>query len=103
MYRHGDVLLIPTTEQDPKQMQPLSQQGDDIVLAEGEATGHAHKIAARWLAALYLLNETQRVLKVQEQAELQHEEHTTIILPPGDYLVVQQQTYTPERVLPVAD
>lgn len=104
MYRHGDVLLIPTTKQTVKKMKCLSKKGEDIVLAEGEATGHMHRIAAKYLAALYVLHETQqRILKVQQEAELEHEEHNSIILPPGDYLVVRQQTYTPERVLPVQD
>jgi hypothetical protein len=104
MYRHGDVLIIPTTKQAVDQMDRVSKPGEDIVLAEGETTGHAHRIAARYIAALYLLRETQqRILKVQQESRLTHEEHNTIILPPGDYLVVQQQEYTPERIRPVAD
>jgi len=92
------------TQQDPSKMKKVSKLGEDIVLATGEATGHAHRIAAKFLVALYVLNETQqRILKVQQEATLQHEEHNSIILPPGDYLVVQQREYTPERVRNVAD
>ena len=85
-------------------MEKLSQKGEDIVLAEGETTGHTHRIAAKWLATLYVLHETQqRILKVQQEATLQHEEHNSIILPPGDYLVMRQREYTPEAIRNVRD
>ena len=120
--RHGDVLLIPLVKQCFKSEQLVSRPSEDVVLATGEATGHTHKIASKCLAALYVLNEVQkqqtrqilpvitpqqeetlRILRTQQTAELQHQEHPSIILPPGDYLVVQQHTYTPERVVPVRD
>ena len=104
MYRHGDVLIIPTTKQDLSKLEPLSKPDEDIVLAEGEVTGHTHRIAAKWLATLYVIHETQqRILKVQQEATLQHEEHNSIILPPGDYLVMQQREYTPEAIRNVMD
>lgn len=120
--RQGDVLLIPLVKQCFKSEQLVSRSSEDVVLATGEAPGHTHKIAAKFLAALYVLNEAQqqqirqilpvithqqadalRILKVQQDAELEHQEHNSIILPPRDYLVVQQHTYTPEKVLPVRD
>jgi hypothetical protein len=104
MFRHGDVLIIPTTKQDKNKLTKISRKGEDIILAEGETTGHAHRVAAHFLAALYVLQETQqRILQVEAESQVTHEEHNAVVLPPGDYLVVRQQEYTPERVRPVAD
>jgi len=75
---HGDVLLV--RREVPAEAEKFDAQN---VLAYGEVTGHAHRIASgsveffKWQAKTYL-----RVLK---EAELRHEEHKTIILPPGDY------------------
>ena len=67
---------------------------DDLVLAEGEATGHAHRITkgkaelqVNALMGLMIL----RVLS--EEAVLSHEEHSDIILPMGDYEIKQQREY----------
>jgi hypothetical protein len=43
MYRQGDVLIVPI-EKLPADLEPVAREGRSIVLARGEATGHAHVI-----------------------------------------------------------
>ncbi|OGT54434.1 MAG: hypothetical protein A3E01_02990 [Gammaproteobacteria bacterium RIFCSPHIGHO2_12_FULL_63_22] len=38
-----------------------------------------------------------------EGVALDHEEHTRIVIPPGDYRIVQQREYSPEAIRNVAD
>jgi hypothetical protein len=66
-----------------------------VVLAEGEATGHAHAIADPG-ALLFEGDGEERFLELVEAAMLTHEEHETIVLPPGAYRVIRQREYTPE-------
>src|SRR5574337_1088766 len=41
--RQGDVLLVPSTEEIPRE----AKQSESLTLAEGEATGHAHVLINR--------------------------------------------------------
>jgi len=100
-YRQGDILLeavadIPPTARSRK------AGGGRIILAEGEATGHAHTVAS----AEARLHDDAGVtyLEVREAlAMLTHEEHATIELPRGNYRVIRQREYSPEAPRPVAD
>jgi len=49
---------------------------EGIVLKEGEATGHAHKIFAK-----VKFDKDNKKLKTKEAAPIEHEEHDTIVLP----------------------
>ena len=64
-----------------------------LVLAEGEATGHAHAIAEPDAREFRVGDE--RFVLVRSAAQLIHEEHATIDLPPGAYRVVIQREYEP--------
>ena len=93
MYRQGDVLLIEVDHNEragPQEPDPH----DRIVLAEGEATGHAHAIKDRQ-ANLYGEDIGHRFLEVLAEGgvDLVHEEHATIHLPYGGYRVVRQREY----------
>ena len=105
IYRQGDVLLI-RVDDIPADAKPCNIDGD-VVLAYGEVTGHAHRIAptkAKAFAKGGVWSPTaERFIQALEGAELTHEEHATIALPPGMYRVVQQVEYTPEAVRNVAD
>jgi len=89
-YRHGDVFLREVADGVPDAAVIVPRNGD-VVLAEGEVTGHAHRIrspqVALWDAG------AQRYLVVEREAELTHEEHGTIVLAPGVYEVVIQREY----------
>ena len=100
MVRQGDVLLrkVDIDLSEATKAQPGKKY---VILAEGEATGHAHKVAVV-ACCLYLLQQ-RRILEVQRQTELLHEEHAPITLPPGQWEVIQQKEYTPEGLRNVLD
>jgi hypothetical protein len=79
------------------------------VLAEGEATGHAHVVVGgsqlverresrRWSRPL-----VTRYVRVEHPAVLEHEEHLPVELAVGVYEVRRQREYRPERSVWVAD
>jgi hypothetical protein len=99
-YRQGDVLLVRTRRL-PKEAQAVEPGPRGIVLAEGEATGHAHVLAPdhvrEWSVA------EQRYITVDRPAPLTHEEHGTVVVEPGTYEVIRQVEYEPEGNRVVAD
>ena len=99
--RQGDVYLqrVPSI---PADAQPVARDGNRIVLAYGEVTGHAHAIAEPHVTLLEA-GAGIRYLSVEADASLRHEEHETIPLAPGNYLVIRQREYSPEAIRNVAD
>ncbi len=94
-YRQGDILLlsVPDIHKDAR---PVPRDRGRIVLALGEATGHAHAIAdpeATLLEAPF----RQRFLHVLAEGGvlLSHEEHHSILVPQGTYEVRRQREYEP--------
>lgn len=101
MFRQGDVLLI-REDHDTSKMTMIKRESGRIVLAHGEVTGHAHAIKERD-AVLFDNGKGIRILAVESEAHLVHEEHGTIDLAPGTYRVVRQREYSPEAIRNVAD
>src|SRR5262245_42367283 len=105
VYRQGDILLIAISGL-PERLVAVEPADGRIVLAYGEATGHAHAIGAH-RAALFRedgsLPGGSMFLRLTEAAELRHEEHAPIALPPGLYRVVRQREYAPGAVRSVED
>ena len=99
-YRQGDVFL-QTINEIPKEAQQLKPHKRGYVLAEGEATGHAHTVDPQ-KTLMYLVG-INMYLKVLEEVQLRHEEHGDVILPTGDYMVYRQREYSPEEIRNVAD
>lgn len=104
MYRQGDVLLVPV-DKVPKGLKQVPREQGRIVLAHGEATGHAHVLEGGEVEFLATdLEEMEgRFARVLEESELVHDEHDTITVPPGDYEVRRQREYEPEEPRLVAD
>lgn len=103
IYRQGDVLIIST--KGSKAGTKCPRENNKVVLAYGEATGHAHAIASK-SADLYNLPDTQdRLLRVRGKkvVALLHEEHAPIEIPPGEYIVRRQREYYPEEIHNVRD
>ncbi len=92
--RQGDVLLV-AVEAVPDGAVEQPRQGR-LILAEGEATGHAHAIAERDAREFRVGDE--RFVLVRSAAQLIHEEHATIDLAPGAYRVVIQREYEPAPI-----
>lgn len=108
IYRQGDVLIV-ATDHIPAGAKPLPRDPHGrVVLAYGEVTGHAHALLDHHvtLHALTDRDVDDRFLEiVGADARLVHEEHGSITLPPGSYIVRRQREYTPADMAPsmVAD
>lgn len=105
MWRQGDV-LVQKIERLPDGLTPEEPDGRGrIVLAEGEATGHAHAIAASRLSRAGRDAAGVLYFRVGRGATaiLEHEEHTAHEFGAGSYRVVRQREYHPEAIKNVAD
>jgi hypothetical protein len=89
--RQGDVLLVEV-EAIPAEARMRRRDGR-IVLAEGEATGHAHAIHEE--DAREFWHGEERFLLTRSRSQLVHEEHAPIVVPPGSWRTVQQREYLP--------
>jgi hypothetical protein len=99
--RQGDVLLVQV-ESMPAVKTEKPEQGD-IILAHGEATGHAHRIASPAEKARLWDSGAERFLQVMKTVALTHEEHDSVALVPGMYRVVIQSEYLPAALRRVSD
>jgi hypothetical protein len=114
--RQGDVFLERISDA-IKAGKVIAREAGRIVLAHGEATGHAH-VVENDDAVMYELEDKtsvgngvwNRLLRALKGATLRHDcpgqaapDHGAIPLPPGEYEVIQQLTYTPEAIRVVAD
>ena len=99
-YRQGDVYLerIDAIPENAKARPSNSR----IILAEGEATGHAHSVSNKSAIAYEESGVTYLEVK-SALAMLTHEEHATIKLPRGKYRVIRQREYAPEAPRIVGD
>jgi hypothetical protein len=106
LIRQGDVLLVPCTTI-PKEVIAVPRDAGRVILAYGEVTGHAHAIVHPDVTLVSRedadgLRMWMRVT-APEPVELQHDEHTTLLVPPGEYRVIRQVEYAPEGLRNVTD
>ena len=92
-FRQGDVLLVavPAIPADAERQRAHGR----LVLAEGEATGHAHAIAEPDAREFRVGDE--RFVLVRSAAQLIHEEHATIDLPPAPTASSSSASTSPRR------
>lgn len=103
-YRQGDVYIV-RVEKRPQGLEPVAREAGRVILAHGELTGHAHAITSE-RAALFRDPKLAAIfmhVTGDEPVLLEHEEHTTIQIPPGDYQIIRQVEYSPEEIRQVAD
>lgn len=98
MYRHGD-LLVAAVKKIPSDARKLRH----LVLAEGELTGHSHRIAEADAAVLYQDLDSLYLNVTGTRATLVHQEHGPIQLPRGTYRVWRQREYSPQSIRTVRD
>lgn len=104
MYRQGDVLIVSVSNV-PKKLESVDREKGRVILAHGEVTGHAHAISDKRaalfrdpkLAAIFM------IISGDDPVALEHDEHDTIAIPPGNYQVIRQREYSPEAIRNVAD
>ena len=100
-YRHGDIFFRRFEGDLPENMEVLNTR----VVAEGELTGHAHRMVGGSVTA-YMPPEgalATMFLAIEEMVTLQHEEHAEIQLPAGNWEAIRQREYTPSGDRQVAD
>jgi len=93
--RQGDVILIPVQQAEGQKLHHLT-------LAEGEVTGHKHRIS-EGDAQLYTNNNNLYLSVFSGKAVLSHEEHDSVCVSQGDWMVQIQREYEPEGWRYVAD
>ena len=94
LLRQGDVLLIPV-DRVPNDVS-VAQSASRLILAEGEATGHAHAVVADNAELVESPDGTLYLIVGGDcEAALVHEEHDTIPLWPGTFEVRRQREYVP--------
>ena len=97
--QQGDV-IIKKVDSIPENATRLKH----LVLAEGEVTGHAHRIVSG-KAELLTSAGIMYLIVNSKTAELEHEEHGNIVIPKGDYIVtgVREWDYDKEEAERVRD
>lgn len=98
MWRQGDV-LISAIDAIPRG----ATRRQDCILAEGEVTGHSHRIDQPGAAELYEHQGSLYLRILASEAKVVHQEHGPIALRQGFYAVWQQREYSPESVRRVKD
>lgn len=91
IYRHGDVILYKLQDANLEN----GTKTDELVLALGEVTGHAHRLKGD--VEVLERDKAGDNIKfvVKGEAVLTHEEHDTIVLERGVYLKINQVEYNP--------
>ena len=84
LYQQGDV-LIESVKGIPPDAKKIKRKNGRLILAEGEATGHAHAITM--LGAMLLQKDNNLFLKTTKETEIVHEEHNTITIPIGNFII----------------
>lgn len=92
-FRQGDVIVHTSVIPKDAVLVPPTQRG--IVLAEGEVTGHYHKISVIDKQVSCYEKNGKLYLHVEDDVELTHDEHSTIQIPPGDYVSYIQREFSP--------
>lgn len=94
--RQGDVLIIPSEES------IVGNKLPHLTLAEGEVTGHRHRISDGE-AELFEANGTLYLKVLSTNAILAHEEHAEVTIPQGNWKIRIQREYSGVSWRNVAD
>lgn len=95
-YRQGDILLVACNELPLDVKEELPEDGR-VVLARGELTGHAHVMDASRVRYFREDGTGHGFVRVDGEADLQHEEHERLRIAPGVYRVLRQREYRPRQ------
>ena len=98
LWRQGDVFLIATSGL------PLAGRVERRpVLAEGELTGHAHRLEDPASGRVFSVGSDLYLEVLADTATIVHEEHGAVTLPRGGYAIRIQREYSPQEIRRVAD
>ncbi len=96
-YQQGDVTIMPA--EIPDEAKPVRSR----VLAEGEATGHSHRVVGE--AELLRLGDQLFLRVLGGDVRVIHDEHAEVAIPPGEYEIdrVREYDHFAEEARPVQD
>ena len=89
-YQQGDVLMH-AMDGIPKGAVEIGPSEHKGVLAEGEVTGHFHRVAEP--IQMFRAESGDIFMKAPQRIKVTHEEHHTIEVPKGVYKIDQVQEY----------
>jgi hypothetical protein len=98
LWRQGDVFLLATTE-----LPTTRRQERRPILAEGEVTGHAHRLQDPASGRVFSVGPNLYLEVLAESATVVHEEHGPVTLPRGGYAIRIQREYSPREIRQVVD
>ena len=98
MWRQGDIYIAKASKV-PAGARPLPH----CTLAEGEMTGHSHRVAETAGAKLYARDSSLYLVVSADRVTVVHDEHGPIPLARGTYRVWHQREYSPEAIRTVRD
>ena len=90
-YRHGDLIICPISSLPEGEYKEV----ESFVLAESETTGHKHTLVAERPTKIRIFtNENgQHILDLSGSAVITHEEHKTLTIKTGFYVVKTEQEF----------
>lgn len=83
--RHGDINLAPADKREG------AKAVDSFVIAEGETTGHFHKITGN----VAVIEGDTSYVEVLETSTLDHPEHGVVVIEPGIYKTWKEKERDP--------
>ena len=95
MKRQGDLLIMKVAT-----IPITARKQESRVLAEGEATGHLHKLDG---GEVYMENDTLYFKVDRKTVTLTHPEHKLLTFESGYYKVIRQREYEPKNLRYVND
>jgi hypothetical protein len=97
VWRQGDVFIVPIKKF------PGGLRSRRPILAEGEVTGHAHRLSDPVSAQVYGDSDGLYLQVTADSATVVHEEHGPITVPKGTYQIRIQREYHPKEIRRVVD
>ena len=91
-WRQGDIYFVKVDEEPRREGTPVKNG----VIAKGETTGHAHRVAPSSMAQGALLSLVGREMFLRSPGAgttIVHDEHGPIALPAGRFAVVPQREF----------
>lgn len=87
--RHGDIGFVPS---DGMKGEVIEHKGE-FVVGYGETTGHTHRLSVRNKEDLIIRKDSNGdyYFELLKEGTLVHEEHKTLIVPPGIYRKFQEE------------
>jgi hypothetical protein len=98
IWRQGDVFIIAV-----EKLPSRNRTERRPILAEGEITGHAHRLADPTSGQVFSVGTDLFLEVLAEQSTIVHEEHAPITLTRGGYAIRIQREYTPQSIRQVLD